>query len=106
VRVSRSVPISASDNTFPLATTGTILALPPVFGHDPAGAEKSCVSFLDPVEGIAAKAKRVTANGLLPVPVGHPTAHIMALPAAVPLDETWWRDPHFSSSGSKSPIVI
>jgi hypothetical protein len=30
--------------TFRLATTGTILALPPVFGHDPAGAEKSCVS--------------------------------------------------------------
>ena len=38
-----------------MATTGTILALPPVFGHDPAGAEKSWVSVVDPLEGIAAK---------------------------------------------------
>jgi hypothetical protein len=93
-RVSRSVEISGSDVDLSVGdTTGTILALPPVFGQNPAAAEKSCLSCVDPLEGIAAKAKRLTAVGLAPAPVGRPTAHMMALPAVVPLDETDVKNP-------------
>src|SRR5216684_5851307 len=63
--------------TLPFATTGTLLALPPVFGHVPAVPSNNLVSVLLPPGGFAEKAKSDMLAGL--EFSGRDTAHMIPL---------------------------
>src|SRR5208283_134685 len=73
----------------PLATVGTILALPPVFGHDPASEDHS--GFKAPPDAVPSNACNVTCVFLSLS--GRPTAQMIAVFAATPLEEIEVKNP-------------